>query len=93
MLHGTCYILPGANVRDAACYMSWSFARTYDPQQIKPFVNDIASALILTTLFDWLVLFPYNVPSITVHFVIYCVRNDCIISVLNDNRHDNILMQ
>ena len=45
-------LIIGANVRDSACYLSWSFARTFDPDQIAPFVQEIASALILATLFD-----------------------------------------
>ena len=35
----------GAHVRDAACYVCWSFARAYDPDQLKPFVNDIARSV------------------------------------------------
>ncbi|KAK2172898.1 hypothetical protein NP493_921g01087 [Ridgeia piscesae] len=42
----------GAHVRDAACYVCWSFARAYDPDQLKPFVNDIASALVIVSIFD-----------------------------------------
>ncbi|XP_057310361.1 tubulin-specific chaperone D-like [Hydractinia symbiolongicarpus] len=42
----------GSHVRDAACYVCWSFARAYDPHQIKPFVLDIARALLLVTIFD-----------------------------------------
>ncbi|XP_063682976.1 tubulin-specific chaperone D-like isoform X2 [Bolinopsis microptera] len=45
-------LIIGANVRDAACYLCWSFARTYEPAQIAPFVHTIASSLILATLFD-----------------------------------------
>ena len=32
----------GAHVRDAACYVCWAFARAYDPQDIKPYVTNIA---------------------------------------------------
>ncbi len=32
----------GANVRDSACYVCWSFARAYEPTELKPYVNDIA---------------------------------------------------
>ena len=28
----------GSNVRDAACYVVWSFARAYAPEIMKPFV-------------------------------------------------------
>ena len=35
----------GAYVRDLACYVSWSFARAYDPVVITPYVNEIAAAL------------------------------------------------
>ncbi|XP_061830382.1 tubulin-specific chaperone D-like [Nerophis lumbriciformis] len=47
---GACSI--GSNVRDAACYVCWSFARAYDPKELKPFVNQIASSLQITTVFD-----------------------------------------
>ena len=42
----------GAHIRDAACYVCWSFARAYDPTVLKPYVNSIASALITVTIFD-----------------------------------------
>ena len=32
----------GAHVRDSACYVCWSFARAYEPNELKPYVNDIA---------------------------------------------------
>lgn len=37
---GACSI--GANVRDAACYVCWSFARAYEPKELEPFVNQIS---------------------------------------------------
>ncbi|XP_053517293.1 tubulin-specific chaperone D isoform X4 [Artibeus jamaicensis] len=47
---GACSV--GANVRDAACYVCWAFARAYEPQELKPFVAEISSALVITTVFD-----------------------------------------
>ncbi|XP_045891723.1 tubulin-specific chaperone D [Micropterus dolomieu] len=47
---GACSV--GSNVRDSACYVCWSFARAYEPQELKPFVTQIASALLITTVFD-----------------------------------------
>ena len=32
----------GSNVRDAACYVCWSFARAYDPAVLLPYVTDVA---------------------------------------------------
>ena len=32
----------GRNVRDAACYVCWAFARAFEPNIIKPYVNEIA---------------------------------------------------
>ena len=29
-------------MRDAACYVCWSFARAYDPKQLEPFVPQLA---------------------------------------------------
>ena len=42
----------GAHVRDAACYLAWSLARAFEPSALKPYVNRIAQALLVTTLFD-----------------------------------------
>ncbi|KAG8006910.1 Tubulin-specific chaperone D [Nibea albiflora] len=47
---GACSV--GSNVRDAACYVCWSFARAYEPKELKPFVTQIARALLITTVFD-----------------------------------------
>ncbi|KAI8512223.1 hypothetical protein Bbelb_088620 [Branchiostoma belcheri] len=33
----------GSHVRDAACYVCWAFARAYEPEEIKPYVQQIAS--------------------------------------------------
>ena len=32
----------GSHVRDAACYVIWSFARAYEPDHLKPYVEGIA---------------------------------------------------
>ena len=37
---GACTV--GAHVRDAACYVIWSFARAYQPHDLTPYVKDIA---------------------------------------------------
>ncbi|XP_055598519.1 tubulin-specific chaperone D [Uranotaenia lowii] len=42
----------GQNIRDAACYMSWAFARAYHPAILQPFVERIAAALLVTAVFD-----------------------------------------
>lgn len=47
---GACSV--GSNVRDAACYVCWSFARAYEPKELKPFVMQLASALLITAVFD-----------------------------------------
>uniref|UniRef100_A0A671T5A9 Tubulin-specific chaperone D n=1 Tax=Sinocyclocheilus anshuiensis TaxID=1608454 RepID=A0A671T5A9_9TELE len=47
---GACSL--GSNVRDAACYVCWAFARAYEPNELKPYVNQIASALVIATVFD-----------------------------------------
>uniref|UniRef100_A0A672ZRM6 Tubulin-specific chaperone D n=1 Tax=Sphaeramia orbicularis TaxID=375764 RepID=A0A672ZRM6_9TELE len=47
---GACSV--GSNVRDAACYVCWSFARAYEPKELQPFVSQIASALLITAVFD-----------------------------------------
>ncbi|XP_019615055.1 PREDICTED: LOW QUALITY PROTEIN: tubulin-specific chaperone D-like [Branchiostoma belcheri] len=35
----------GSHVRDAACYVCWAFARAYEPEEIKPYVQQIARSL------------------------------------------------
>ncbi|XP_077829542.1 tubulin-specific chaperone D isoform X2 [Macaca mulatta] len=47
---GSCSV--GTNVRDAACYVCWAFARAYEPQELKPFVTAISSALVIAAVFD-----------------------------------------
>nr|XP_020641570.1 tubulin-specific chaperone D [Pogona vitticeps]XP_020641571.1 tubulin-specific chaperone D [Pogona vitticeps]XP_020641572.1 tubulin-specific chaperone D [Pogona vitticeps] len=47
---GACSV--GSNVRDSACYVCWAFARAYDPLELRPFVNQIASALVIAAVFD-----------------------------------------
>jgi len=42
----------GSHIRDAACYVCWSFARAYDPEVTRPFVHKIASSLLIVTVFD-----------------------------------------
>lgn len=42
----------GAHVRDAACYVIWSFARAYAPEIMKPHVAAVSSSLIIASLFD-----------------------------------------
>ncbi|KAE9554096.1 hypothetical protein FO519_002685 [Halicephalobus sp. NKZ332] len=40
------------NVRDAACYICWAFARGFEPKLIVSFLEKLASNLIVTALFD-----------------------------------------
>ncbi|XP_056262068.1 tubulin-specific chaperone D isoform X2 [Pseudoliparis swirei] len=47
---GACSV--GSNVRDAACYVCWSFARAYEPKELEPFVTQISSSLVITAVFD-----------------------------------------
>ncbi|XP_054723921.1 tubulin-specific chaperone D-like [Uloborus diversus] len=42
----------GAHIRDAACYVCWSFARAYDPPVLEPHVRGIAGALLVAAVFD-----------------------------------------
>ncbi|KAG0166735.1 hypothetical protein DFQ28_006283 [Apophysomyces sp. BC1034] len=42
----------GAHVRDAACYVCWSFARAYAPNILEPFVVNIAQNLVVVSVFD-----------------------------------------
>jgi len=42
----------GTHVRDAACYVCWSFARAYSPEIMKPHVATLSTKLIVVALFD-----------------------------------------
>ena len=42
----------GSYVRDSACYTSWSLARAYDPEILKPYVNELAGGLLIVASFD-----------------------------------------
>ncbi|RZC41515.1 tubulin-specific chaperone D, partial [Asbolus verrucosus] len=46
------YSSVGSHIRDAACYVCWSFARAYEKDVLKPFVNEIAYTLIIVTCYD-----------------------------------------
>lgn len=42
----------GYLIRDAACYICWSFPRAYDSDIIQPYVKEIAAMLVVVTCFD-----------------------------------------
>ncbi|XP_008554133.1 tubulin-specific chaperone D [Microplitis demolitor] len=42
----------GSAIRDAACYVCWSFARAFEPDVLQPYVQQIAAALLMVTCFD-----------------------------------------
>eukprot|EP00759_Apiculatamorpha_spiralis_P024559 PhF_6_TR27923/c0_g1_i1/m.41082/K21767/TBCD; tubulin-specific chaperone D len=42
----------GAHVRDAGCYVCWSFARAYDPEVLAEYVNEVSSALLFAACYD-----------------------------------------
>ncbi len=39
-------------MRDAACYVVWSFARAYSPEIMKPYVPVISRNLVTMAVFD-----------------------------------------
>uniref|UniRef100_A0A0A9YXM9 Tubulin-specific chaperone D n=1 Tax=Lygus hesperus TaxID=30085 RepID=A0A0A9YXM9_LYGHE len=42
----------GAHIRDAACYVVWTFARAYDPDVFQPYVSEIAPSLVIVFCLD-----------------------------------------
>ena len=42
----------GANVRDAACYVCWAFARAYSAEVMAPHVPEMAHGLAVVACFD-----------------------------------------
>lgn len=46
------YTSTGRHIRDAACYVCWSFARAYSVETIRPHVQEIAAGLLITAVFD-----------------------------------------
>lgn len=46
------YMSVGQNIRDSACYVCWAFARAYNPSDLQPFVQQISTGLLITTVFD-----------------------------------------
>ncbi|GJQ72923.1 hypothetical protein Trydic_g1566 [Trypoxylus dichotomus] len=46
------YASVGSHIRDSACYVCWSFARAYETNILKPYVNEIASGLLVVACFD-----------------------------------------
>ena len=49
----------GSAVRDAACYLCWALARSYDPLILEPYVKQLAKSLIITSVFDREVILIY----------------------------------
>ncbi|UJR28623.1 hypothetical protein I4U23_009856 [Adineta vaga] len=43
----------GHIVRDAACYVCWSFARAFDPIDFRSYTADLAGMLLCIICFDW----------------------------------------
>lgn len=46
------YASIGAHIRDAACYVCWAFARAYEVEDLKPYVEEIARSLLIVAVFD-----------------------------------------
>jgi len=42
----------GAHVRDAGCYVCWAFARAYEPSVMKPHVQRLSRAMMVTAICD-----------------------------------------
>ncbi|XP_046614591.1 tubulin-specific chaperone D [Neodiprion virginianus] len=42
----------GSIIRDAACYVCWSFARAFESRVLLPYVNQIAATLLIVAVFD-----------------------------------------
>ncbi|CAD6212668.1 GSCOCG00011035001-RA-CDS [Cotesia congregata] len=42
----------GSAIRDAACYVCWSFARAFEPHIIQPYVQKISATLLMVACFD-----------------------------------------
>lgn len=42
----------GSNVRDAACYVAWTFARAYSVEVMQKFVVSVSKNLVIVTLTD-----------------------------------------
>ncbi len=42
----------GKNVRDAACYVVWTFARAYSPEIMVKYVSKLAQTLLVVSLYD-----------------------------------------
>ncbi|KAG2461089.1 TBCD protein, partial [Polypterus senegalus] len=85
---GACSV--GSNVRDAACYVCWAFARAYEPSALKPFVNQISSALLIAAVFDRSVncrraasgTFPHGIDILTTaDYFAVGIRTNCFLTI------------
>lgn len=66
----------GYLIRDAACYICWSFPRAYDPHVFERYVKEIAAMLLVVTCFDREVQFVHkfiHIISISIAFIIYVI--------------------
>ncbi|RZF49027.1 hypothetical protein LSTR_LSTR011389 [Laodelphax striatellus] len=46
------YLSVGSHIRDAACYVCWAFARAYETDVVRPYVNEVSKALLIVASFD-----------------------------------------
>ncbi|XP_061386956.1 tubulin-specific chaperone D [Musca vetustissima] len=46
------YMSVGQHIRDSACYMCWAFARSYNPDDFKPFAQQVSAGLLTVACFD-----------------------------------------
>jgi hypothetical protein len=42
----------GSHVRDSACYVCWSFARAYRPEDLVHFATSLAAQLVVVSVYD-----------------------------------------
>lgn len=69
------YTSVGSHIRDAACYVCWSFARAFSTDDIQPYVEEIAGALLAVACYDREViqLFKIYLRIINIYFFIFSV--------------------
>ena len=67
------FLHKGSHVRDAACYVCWSFARAYDPAELLTYVSVIAR---------YHLVFPFFELTISLHSYLYTpIHSDLLFTV------------
>uniref|UniRef100_A0A1I7XPP2 Tubulin-specific chaperone D n=1 Tax=Heterorhabditis bacteriophora TaxID=37862 RepID=A0A1I7XPP2_HETBA len=72
----------GSNVRDAACYVLWAFARAYEPNELKEYINSVATSLVIIFFYIFIFnlknYFSFSADYFAVGNRLHCYTKVCV---------------